>query len=93
MNIGILCLVEDILNVDESVMVADSVTDDDLVERFKPQPSTSHEQSESEDDTIVAEEPEPPQYGEMINAIKTMKRYLEAKADMTEELTMLYTLE
>ena len=26
-----LCLVEDILNVDESVMVADSIIDDDLV--------------------------------------------------------------
>ena len=55
-----------------------------------PLPPTSQEQSWSKKGyTIVADEQEPPQY----DAIRTMKHYLEAKTDMSEELTMLYTLE
>ena len=86
-------MLDDILNVDNSVMVADISTDEELVERFGPQTSAAATSALSDDDTDEAEEPEPPSYEQACEALQTMKRYVETRKNMNQELTMLYDFE
>jgi len=81
------------LEVDEDVMVADLLTDQEILNQVSAQTTDQLPAEDEDDEDDIAEEPAPPNYKTVQDSVLNIRRFIESKPDALKELSMLESLD
>lgn len=83
-------IAEELIDVDQELMTSDTMTDEEILAHVRPDPRQDNDSDIDDDDVMPAPAPS---YNQALDALKTVKRYVQSKPNAETELALIFNLE